>query len=627
MPFIPMKFKPGLNRDQTNYSNEGGWWECNKIRFRSGYPEKLGGWVRYTLTAVIGTCRQMFGWVTSFQDNLLALGTNKKVYIEVGNNLIDITPLRETTTAGDVTFSATDGSSVITVLDSGSNVDPGAYVTFSGAVSLGGNVTAAILNAEHEIQTNINADAYTIEVSVVANASDSGDGGAAVVGAYQINPGPGNTTYGYGWGTSVWGGDSPSRAWGTGSDQPVNLGQRTWFFDNFDNDLVMNYYEDGKGPIYIWERGALVNPAAAFGTRAVLLSSLVGANEVPVRAGQVLVSQNDKHLLAFGAVPYTSSNVADFDPLLIRWADQDNPVEWEPTPTNSAGFIRISRGDAIVRALATRQEILVYTNTSLSSLQFTGTTDVFSLQELMDNISVMSPRCFAVANNVVFWMGYDKFYFYSGRVDTLPTTLWTHVFRNFNYERADNVVAGTNEGFNEVWWMYPSAQSNDNDSYVIFNYVEKVWYYGTIERTAWLDSGLRDHPQAVGTDGYVYDHEVGLDDGTAPMESYILSSDFDMGDGENFMLTRRIIPDVKFEGSTAANPEVDITLVPRRFPGSTPQSEPNLRVIETSADVYTNEVFIRARGRSMSFKISSDELGVNWQLGVPRLDARTDGKR
>jgi hypothetical protein len=335
----------------------------------------------------------------------------KKVYIEAGGNLEDITPLRETTTAGDVTFSATDGSNVITVLDSGSNGEPGAYVTFSGAVSLGGNVTATILNAEHEIQTNINADAYTIEVSVTANASDSGDGGAAVIGEYQIDPGLPNPTFGYGWGTGLW-----SRStWGSGSNQPINLPQRTWFFDNFDNDLVMNYYEDGKGPIYIWERGTNTDPTIAFGTRAVLLSSLVGANEVPAVVSQVLVSQNDKHLLAFGAVPYTSSNVADFDPLLIRWADQDNPIEWEPTPTNSAGFIRVSRGDAIVRALATRQEILVYTNTGLHSLQFTGTTDVFSLQELSDNISVMSPRCFAVANNVVFWMGYDKFYFYRDR--------------------------------------------------------------------------------------------------------------------------------------------------------------------------------------------------------------------
>jgi hypothetical protein len=247
--------------------------------------------------------------------------------------------------------------------------------------------------------------------------------------------------------------------------------------------------------------------------------------------------------------------------------------------------------------------------------------------ELSDNISVMSPRCFVTANNIVFWMGYDKFYFYSGRVDTLPTTLWSNTFRNFNYARADNVIAGTNEGFNEVWWMYPSAQSDDNDSYVIFNYVEKIWYYGTIDRTAWLDSGLRDNPQAVGLDGFLYNHESGLNDDTAPMESFILSSDFDFQDGEQFMITRRMIPDVKFEGSTATNPEVDITLVPKRFPGSSPQAEPDLRVIETSADVYTNQVFIRARGRSMAFKIGSDQLNVNWQLGNPRLDARPDGKR
>lgn len=623
MPLFPMKFKPGLYRDQTNYSNEGGWWECNKVRFRSGYPEKLGGWVRATINPVAGVCRQMFGWVTSFQDNFLALGTNSKVFIEAGGNLFDITPLRETTAAGDVTFAAVDGSNVLTVTDTASNAVPGAFVTFSGAVTLGGNVTAPILNAEHEIQTNIDADSYTIVVSVTANASDTGDGGASVVGAYQIDPGFANTTFGYGWGTGTWG----SVAWGAGSNQPVNLPQRTWFFDNFDNDLFMNFYEDGRGPIYYWDRGTNVNPTTALGTPAVLLSSLVGANQVPLLVGQILVSQNDKHLLAFGAVPFGSSNTADFDPLLIRFASQDNFLEWEPTPLNSAGFIRISRGDAIIRALATREEILVYTNTGLSSLKFTGTTDVFSLSELSDNISVMSARCFVTANNIVFWMGYDKFYFFSGRVDTLPTTLWSHTFRNFNYARADNVIAGTNEGFNEVWWMYASAQSDDNDSYVIYNYVEKIWYYGTIDRTAWLDSGLRDNPQAVGLDGFLYNHESGLNDDTAPMESFILSSDFDFQDGEQFMMTRRIIPDVKFEGSTATNPEVDISLVPKRFPGSSPQAEPDLRIIETSADVYTNQVFIRARGRSMAFKIGSDQLNVNWQLGNPRLDARPDGKR
>ena len=618
MPFIKLNFKPGLNKDQSNYSNEGGWWECDKIRFRSGYPEKLGGWVKYTVQTLIGVCRQMFVWVTSFSDNLMALGTNKKVYLEAGGNLFDITPIRQTT-VNTASFAAVDGSSVITVTDSGSNPAEGGYVTFTGSASLGGNVTATILNTEHEIATAINSDAYTIVVPVVANSSDSNNGGGAVTARYQIDPASPNYTFGYGWGTGSW-----SRGgWGSGSTQPVDLPTRYWWYDNFDNDLVLNYNQDGRGPIYYWERGPNNNPNSALDTRAVLLSSLPGASDVPSLAGQILVSQNDKHLLAFGATTYGG---VSFDPLLIRWADQDNPVNWTPSPTNSAGFIRVSRGDQIVRAIAPRQEILVYTNTGLSSLQFTGTTDVFALQELADNISIISPRGVAIANNITFWMGRDKFYFYSGRVDTLPTTVWTHVFENLNYNRVNNIVAGTNEGFNEIWWFYPSANSDDNDSYVVFNYVERIWHFGTLARTAWNDSGLREYPQAIGGQ-YIYDHERGLDDDDAPMNSYILSSEFDISDGEQFMLTRRIIPDVKFTGSTAQTPEVYITLVPRRFPGSPPQSEPNLRIIETSADIYTNEVFIRARGRSMSFEVGSDTLGVNWQLGSPRLDARLDGRR
>jgi len=618
MPFIKMNFKPGLNRDQSNYSNEGGWWECDKIRFRSGYPEKLGGWVKYTVQTLIGTCRQMFVWVTSFSDNLMAMGTNKKVYLEAGGNLFDITPIRQTT-VNAASFAAVNGSSTVTVTDTGSNPAEGGYVTFSGAVSLGGNVTATILNTEYEIATAINSNAYTIVVPVVANSSDSGSGGGAVIAEYQIDPAPPNYTFGYGWGTSTWGHDG----WGSGSTQPVDLPTRYWFFDNFDNDLVMNYNEAGKGPIYYWERGSNANPATALGTPAVLLSSLSGASDVPTNAGQVLVSQNDKHLLCFGATPFGGGT---FDPLLIRWADQDNPVNWTPTPTNSAGFIRVSRGDQIVRAVATRQEILVYTNTGLSSLQFTGTTDVFSLQELADNISIISPRGVVTVNNVTYWMGRDKFYIYSGRVDTLPTTLWTQVFKNLNYDRVNNIIAGTNEGFNEIWWFYPSANSDDNDSYVVYNYVERIWHYGLLARTAWNDSGLREYPQAI-EGQHIYDHERGLDDDGAPMVSYIQSSQFDIGDGEQFMLTRRMIPDIKFTGSTAPTPEVYITLVPRRFPGSSPQSEPDLRVIETSADIYTNEVFIRARARGMSFEVGSDTLGVAWQLGSPRLDARVDGKR
>lgn len=625
MPFITLKFRPGLNRDQTNYSNEGGWYECDKIRFRSGYPEKLGGWVKYTIETLIGTCRQMFAWYTTFGDNFLALGTNSKVYIDVGGNLNDITPLRLTTAAGDVTFAATSGSSVITVSDTLNGSAAGDYVTFSGAVSLGGNITATVLNAEHEIVSIIDADTYTIDPGVAANASDVGNGGAAVVGYYQISVGAAGGTYGYGWGTGTWG----RGAWGSGSSTPVSLPQTDWFFDNFDNDLVMNRHADGRGPIYYWSRGSTADPTSALATRAVLLSSLAGANEVPVLAGQVLVSQNDKHLLAFGAVPYGSSSEADFDPLLIRWANQDDPVEWEPTPTNSAGFIRVSRGSSIIRAIPTRQEILTFTDNAVFSLQFLGTTDVFGLQEIASNISIMSPRSVITASNTVFWMGRDKFYAYNGQVQTLPTTLWTHVFRDFNYDQSEQVIAGTNEGFNEVWWFYPSGGSQTIDSYVIYNYVEQIWYYGTMARTAWLDSGLRAFPQAVGG-VTIYNHESGTNDDDIGMESYIQSSDFDISDGEQFMLTRRVIPDIRFNGSNTVEnptPTSTLTLYPKRFPGSAAGTEPPSSVIETTTDQYTNEVFIRARGRSMALKVASSQIGVNWQIGNIRLDARQDGKR
>jgi len=625
MPFIKLQFRPGLNRDQTNYSNEGGWFACDKVRFRSGYPQKLGGWLQSTTETFLGVCRQMFGWITSFTDNFLALGTSKKVYINVGDEYYDITPIRVTTSAGDITFAATDGSSTLTVTDNAHSAGPGDFVTYSGAVSLGGNITAAVLNQEYEIDTVITGNTYTIiakdtsGVTVTANASDVGDGGAAVVGAYQINIGYDVTTYGYGWGAGSWGG-SP---WGLGASQPIVLQQRDWWFDNFDNDLVMNYR---NGPIYYWTRGAENDIDTSLATRAVLLSSLTGASDVPTEAMQVLVSQNDKHLLAFGCTPYGGG---DFDPLLIRWATQDDPVVWTPLPTNSAGFIRVSRGSEIIRALATRQEILVWTQSSLYSLQFTGTVDVFSLQEMADNISIISPRACATANNVTYWMGHDKFYAYSGRVETLPCTLRNHVFNDINFNQADQIICGTNEGYNEIWWFYPSINSSTVDKYVVYNHLERIWYYGNLGRTAWLDSPLREYPQAVGYDNMLFDHERGVDANGAPLASYIQSSDFDIADGDQFMLTRRMIPDISFDGSTANTPEVTLAVRPRNFPGSTYQADPfdSRAVVETSVDMYTDQVWVRARARQMALKISSEDLGVQWQLGSPRLDARTDGKR
>ena len=637
MPFLKLNFRPGVNRDQTSYSGEGGWYECDKVRFFSGYPQKLGGWAKYSPNFFFGTCRQLFNWITSFSDNFLALGTNNHVYIETGGQYYNITPLR-TTTTNTATFAATNGSSTITVTDNAHGADTGDFVTFSGAASLGGNITAAVLNQDYEI-TRTGVNTYTIQarsnnnkdqiVLITANSSDSGNGGGAVTAKYGITSGYVSDTYGYGWGASAWNG---SYAWGLGGSTPINLEQRDWWFDNFDNDLVMNIR---SGKIYYWERGTLTNPETALSARAVLLSSLSGASDVPTAAMQTLVSQNDKHLLAFGCQPYGGLST-DYDPLLIRWANQDEPQNWTPSATTSAGFIRVSRGSRIVRALATRQEILVWTNSSLYSLQYLGTTDVFGLQELADNISIMGPRAVATANNVTYWMGQDKFYVYSGQVQTLPCTLRQYVYQDINMNQTDQIVCGSNEGFTEIWWFYPSANSTWNDRYVIFNHLENAWYYGEIVRTAWLDTALRDYPVACVTEegasiGYQYLHEYGVNDGDAPMTSYIQSSDFDLGDGEQFMLTRRLLPDFNFTESTAASPTVTMTMRPKRFSGSAyvNTASDTQSVVSSSAtiDQYTEQVFIRARGRQMALKVESTDLGVQWQLGSLRLDVRPDGKR
>jgi hypothetical protein len=372
-----------------------------------------------------------------------------------------------------------------------------------------------------------------------------------------------------------------------------------------------------NGPIYYWTFDG------TFTSRAVLLSSVLGATDVPAEAMQIMTSQGDKHLLAFGATAYGG---VDFDPLLIRWSDQDDPINWTPTPTNSAGFLRVSRGSRIIRAIATRQETLVFTDATLNSLQFLGTTDVFGIQEMSDNISIAGPRAVAVANNTTYWMGNDKFYAYSGRVETLPCSLRNHVFSNINFDQMEQIVCGTNEGWNEIWWFYPTADSNINNAYVIYNHLEKIWYYGSMERTAWNDSPLRQYPQAAGQQ-IIYNHEQSIDANGVPMESFITSSDFDITDGTEFMLIKRILPDIDFTGSTAEAPEILLTMKPRNFPGSAYNTEPNERVIETSVDVYTDQVFIRARARQMGFKILSTDLGVQWQLGSPRLDSTPDGQR
>ena len=640
MPFIKLQFKPGVNRDQTDYSNEGGWFECDKIRFNSGFPTKVGGWAKATPTAFVGVCRQMWNWITSYSDDFLALGTNERVYIEAGGVYYDITPF-DVALVGSNTFAVSNGVALVTVtttttlptyLDTGDTVLIGGFT-----VALGG-IPITELNGDRTV-TVLGANSFTFSTTTAATSNASVSGAIYTVQT-EIAPGNAITVGGYGWGIGTWG----RGAWGTGTTTTVlNLPQRDWWFDNFDNDLVMNI-RNGAG--YWWYRLAAADPAPSLAAHAITLQAYATAeggdpNAVPVKIMQLLVSQQDRHLLALGAVPFGSTNEADFDPLLIRWADQDSPGDWTPSSTNTAGDLRVSRGSRIVRGLPTRQEVLIWTDTHLYTLQFLGTTDVFGLQEYADNISIISPRSVVSASNIVYWMGKDKFYAYTGRVETLDSTLTLHVFNNINYDQSDQVISGTNEQWNEIWWFYPTADSDYNNAYVVYNHVDKIWFYGTIDRTAWLDTPLRTYPQAANTtvtvanntvttgSGYLYNHESGTDDDGIAMDSYIQSSDFDLGDGDSFMLTRRIIPDVSFDGSSAVAPEASIQVRPRNFPGSTFSADPadTQRVIETSVGVYTDQVFMRARARQMAFKIRSIDLGVQWQLGMPRLDVRQDGSR
>ena len=646
MPLSKLQFRPGVNRDQTNYSNEGGWFACDKIRFRSGYPEKIGGWVKSTPTPFAGVCRNMWNWITTFSDNLLSLGTNAKLYIEAGGNYYDITPLRSvnptlTTPSTDncIQTSTTAPTTITVVIPAGHGTQTGNYVTISGVVGPVGGVAASQINGNHRV-TVLSSSTFTFPVTGPVTSNSAGGGGTAISISFEIDAGNPVPLNGYGWGTGTWG----RSGWGLGSTSPVSQPQRDWWMDNFDNDLVANIR---NGAPYIWQRGSTVDPATSLSTRAITLQAYATANsyvanDVPVKVMQLLVSQQDKHLIAFGAVPFGSTNANDFDPMLIRWASQDAPGNWTPTVTNTAGDLRISRGSRIVRALPTRQEILVWTDSHLYTLQFLGTTDVFGLQEYADNISIASPRAVATASNITYWMGQDKFYAYTGRVETLPCTLRNHVFQNLNFAQAEQIISGTNEQWNEVWWFYPTADSEVNNAYVVYNHLDRLWYYGSIDRTAWLDTALRRYPQAANTpvavnnlgdvtvgDGYLYSHENGLDDDGAALSAYIESSDFDLGEGDQFMLTRRMLPDVNFDDSTANTPEVTLEVRTRNFPGSSLSNNPSdaKLVMRTTVDTYTEQVFVRARARQMALKVISDQLGVQWQLGAPRLDMREDGRR
>lgn len=646
MTLSKLVFKPGLNRDQTNYASEGGWFDCDKIRFRSGFPEKIGGWEVLNLSQLSGVGRSIFAWNTSDGNSLYSVGTSTNVYVGQGTNVYDITPLRITYTTSttpdtDNCLGATSGSNEILVtlpLHGGVNGDT---VTFSGVVGFAGIPTGDFNKAF--IISNVTPNTFKITVATQATSTVASGGGTAIVAAFNINVGNTSVTAGYGWGTGTWG----RGTWGSSSSTPVNLPARIVFMQNFNNDLIFNI---NYGSIYYW---VYTNN---FSNKGVLLSSLAGAVAVPQQVTKILFASTG-HLFAFGCTGYDAlapgpDYLGAYDPLLVRWSNVDpdigpEPENWQPTLTNNAGFFRLQSGTRIVTAVNTRQETLVWTNTALYSIQFLGTTEVFSQQQLSAATSIQGPNVAIGANNIVYWMGNDKFFTYSGRVDTLPCTLRQYVFEDINRSAGEIFLAGSNAQFNEIIWFYCSANATEIDRYVVYNYAENIWYYGQLSRTAWIDAGVAQYPMAV-RNGWVYNHESGTNDGQPlgapplPIEAYIQSADVDIGDGEQFMLTKRIIPDVNFTGSATTDPVTGLPTMPeaimtvgvRNFPGAVNSTTnasgvPNPRDVVTTATInqYTNQVFVRARGRQMNFRIGSDTLGTQWQLGMPRVDAKPDGRR
>ena len=624
MPLQKLQLRPGVNRESTTLANEGGWFECDKVRFRSGFPEKIGGWSALSYETFLGVARSLWNWVTLKGYNLLGVGTNLKFYVESGGAYYDITPIRDTNT-GTATFDTVDTSALVTVTDAGHGAQNGDFVTFTLAAPVGG----LDLNNEYQI-AYLTANTYTITASSPATSTVSGGGGASTVSAYQITTGFPVYTIGTGWGAGPW-----SRlGWGSGYTTGIGLQLRLWSQTNFGEDLL---FSPREGALYLWQPGIGATPA--YGTRGVLISG----TDVPSIINQIMVSDSSRIVIAFGCDNYGAYGVDMQDPLLIRWTAQESYTDWTPSATNQAGSYRLSHGSVIVGALQTRQEILVWTDAAVYAMQYLGPPYIYGFTLLADNISIASPNAMATANGVVYWMGTDKFYSYSGRVETLPCSLRQYVFNDINRDQGAQFFAGTNEGYSEVWWFYCSTNSTTVDRYVIFNYLDRVWYYGTLGRTAWIDSPLRQYPQAATTGNLIVFHEAAVDNGeTNPpsaISSYIQSSDFDIGDGHNYGFVWRMIPDITFDGSTTAfpeKPEVIFTVRPRQNPGS------NYGIADTptvaskqsyatqnnyTVQEFTEIVYTRVRGRQMAFKVSSDKLGTQWQLGTPRIDAKPDGRR
>ena len=616
MPLQKIQFAPGVDKEGTEYTADSGWFDSDKIRFRKGRPEKIGGWTKYNRDSFLGICRSIFAWASLEAIKYIGLGTHLKFYVMEGISPTDVTPLRLTTSAGDVTFSASNGSSVVTVNDTDHGAVQNDFVTFSGAATLGGNITATVLNQEYQVVSITSANAFTITAkdtsgdTVTANSSDSGSGGGSTVGRYQINTGLTDYVSAAGWGSSLWG----DGTWGGASALSVAGQLRLYSQDNFGEDLVFNVRNGG---IYYWDE------SGGLSARAVNITALGGASNCPTLSAQVLVSDNDQHVVAFGANTLGSANQ---DPLLVRWSDQESITDWTPTATNTAGGVRINSGSQIVGAVQTRQEILVWTDASVHSMRFVGAPFIFQFTTISSDVSMISPNAAVNARGNVYFMDKTGFYVYNGAVQQIPCSVQNYVLSNLNVSQAYKVFAAENNAFSEIIWFYPvGIGSTEITNYVSFNYNENLWAVGTLGRGAWLDSGVLDGPVASSviteTDAnYAYNHEVGYNADGEAMTAYIESGDLEIGDGERFMMIDRVIPDFSFSGTGDAT--VDMTIKGSNYPLETPSSLATATITST-----TTQSDVRARARHAVLRLESTGSDYGWRLGGFRFGMRQDGRR
>lgn len=622
MPLIPLRFKPGLVRDMTEYSASGSWYDCDKVRFRLGLPEKIGGWVKKIENQFLGTCRCMVSWSLLSGASYLALGTTKKFYVSDGSSYTDVTPLRSDVRLGANPFAVVDTTTTMTVSDTAHGATLGDFVTFSGATTFAG-LSSGDLNREFEITEIVDANSYKVVLPNPATSTTSG-GGSSVDAAYQINIGINTAFSGLGWGAGTWGHDT----WGSDAESGSLIEPRVWTADSFGQDLIACVR---NGNIYHWD-------ATLPNDRMTSLADQTGAVDAPIVATATLISAEERHVIVFGCNPLGS---VIQDPMFVRWSDSESYVDWLPTETNTAGGYRLSIGTRIVAVQHARSQILIWTDLALYSMTWTGDPYTFSFQQVGYNVSTVGPNSAVTANDTTFWMGESQFFAYDGRINVLPCTVTDYIFTRLNTDQSFKVFAFSNSLYNEVGWFYAVNPTSDDlepecSAYVTYNYKEQAWYYGELDRTAWIDLGASSYPLATSSDNYLYNHEFGFDDGsTNPptgIEAYIESSPLeaaDNGSGDHFIFMDRLIADVTFRNSSVPRPSVVMTISTQDYPGSLVEQEQASSIKQASSvvDRFTKQSFIRLRGRSAIFRCSSSDVGVTWRLGVPRINYRLDGRR